>query len=331
MRGDEDYKRRVEAETDRRNKFVAKQGEEAMAKEEAERKATETSSSSDGRPGSSGLDQTEAEAPLAPPEENREPIPPDLGELPMPAAKRESEEDIEEDRPAVKRRWAAAEAPGIKNEPETEERVEARWQVIPAKGGKKRRGNEREQTNEKEDEPKRTKTRIETLISHVCGTDDVEQETYDEHIKLDDGPWLSSEGAWEAIGDPKLTVVFDPKKLREAKREELDRFKRMKVYEVVDRGILTKVNNPTVIGVRWVVTQKPTGLKARLVAHDVATTGGIDRDSLFAGTPGLNIVKSLISRVVSGQSRGYRLLVADIKTAFLYGSAKRELYIELPA
>jgi hypothetical protein len=91
---------------------------------------------------------------------------------------------------------------------------------------------------------------------------------------------------------------FDPKLVQKAKQEEMDRFTRMKVYDVLHKS---EVNPKDLISVntRWVVTNKGTmeepNIKARLVAQEFAdkTLQG----DLFAGTPNLTSVKYLISRV----------------------------------
>ena len=62
---------------------------------------------------------------------------------------------------------------------------------------------------------------------------------------------------------------------------------------------------------------------ARLVARDFNT--GDKRGELFAGTPGLTVMRTVISRAMTkcetGASRS--LMLADVKTAFLCGDARR--------
>ena len=59
-----------------------------------------------------------------------------------------------------------------------------------------------------------------------------------------------------------------------AKRKELDRFKRMKVYPCVTRRSMEKDADGNMISVKWVVTKKGTEpqpiAKARLVAREIS-------------------------------------------------------------
>ena len=53
---------------------------------------------------------------------------------------------------------------------------------------------------------------------------------------------------------------------------------------------------------------------------------------LFAGTPGLMAMRTLISRAMTRCEDGTKrsIMLADVKTASLYGDARRCLYVELP-
>ena len=56
------------------------------------------------------------------------------------------------------------------------------------------------------------------------------------------------------------------------------------------------------------------------------------RGELFAGTPGLMAMRTVISRAMTRCEDGAKrsIMLADVKTAFLYGDARRPLYVELP-
>ena len=88
------------------------------------------------------------------------------------------------------------------------------------------------------------------------------------------------------------------------------------------------------ISIKWVITNKGTEeypiSKARLVAREFNT--GDKRGELFAGTPCLMAMRTVISRVMTKCENGTRrsIMLADVKTAFLYGDARRSLYVELP-
>ena len=125
--------------------------------------------------------------------------------------------------------------------------------------------------------------------------------------------------------------ILDTKKVVAARREEMKTFGEMKVYVHVTREEVGRAGGK-VIGVRWVETEKADGrIRSRLVAQEFATQG--DRDDLFAGTPPLAATKMILSELASSGRQGpgdHRLMVLDIKRAFLYGYIEDELYIELP-
>ena len=88
-----------------------------------------------------------------------------------------------------------------------------------------------------------------------------------------------------------------------------------------------------IVGVRWVDVDKGHEIRSRLVAQEFASKDG-DREDLFASTPPLASTRLIISDAASSprSSKGYKkLMVLDIKRAFLYGNIEEELYIELPS
>ena len=84
------------------------------------------------------------------------------------------------------------------------------------------------------------------------------------------------------------------------------------------------------IETRWVITRKGENVKARLVGQEFAD--GTMKGELFAGTPGLGAMNYLISRATTKESGqiGKSIALMDVKTAFLYGRARRRIYIRLP-
>ena len=120
----------------------------------------------------------------------------------------------------------------------------------------------------------------------------------------------------------------------EAKRKEMERFKRMNVYRVITRESMERDEERKTISIKWVITNKGTEeqpiAKARLVAREFNT--GDKRGELFAGTPGLMATRTVISRAMTGCENGARrsIMLAFVKTAFLHGNARRSLYVELP-
>ena len=71
--------------------------------------------------------------------------------------------------------------------------------------------------------------------------------------------------------------------------------------------------------------------KARLVAREFKT--GDTRGELFARTPGVMAMRTVISRAITRCEDGAKrsIMLADVKAAFLSGDARRSLYVELPS
>ena len=120
---------------------------------------------------------------------------------------------------------------------------------------------------------------------------------------------------------------LDKKKVEEARAEEMKTFEEMGVYEYARRcDIVGKI-----VGVRWVDVDKGSEIRSRLVAQEFA--GKDDRDDLFAGTPPLTATRLIISDVASSkrtQKGEKKVMVLDVKRAFLYGNIEEDIFIELP-
>ena len=132
--------------------------------------------------------------------------------------------------------------------------------------------------------------------------------------------------------DENTGEVLDQRLVREGEEEELSRFKKMGVYGYVDRQ--DAVNDPegVFVNVKWVRVNKGTKqrpqIKCRLVAQELAY--GVRMDELYANTPSLSCVK--LAMLFAAQSgKGRKLMTLDVKSAFLYGAARRKIYIELPS
>lgn len=129
---------------------------------------------------------------------------------------------------------------------------------------------------------------------------------------------------------------LSPEAVRLAKQEELDRFRKLGVYKKVTRQHMKEQlvtdGNAVLVDTKWVVTNKGTAdkpiPKARLVAREYANDR---RHDLFAGTPGIQLVRYVVSTAMTAKPGVKRkLMCLDIKTAFLYGKARRQVFLELP-
>nr|GEW47576.1 retrovirus-related Pol polyprotein from transposon TNT 1-94 [Tanacetum cinerariifolium] len=126
----------------------------------------------------------------------------------------------------------------------------------------------------------------------------------------------------------ELTTVIKPKKVNqaltdlswiEAMQDELIQFRLQKVWRLVD---LPKGKH--VIGTKWVYRNKKDKrgivirFKARLFAQGYTQEEGINYDEVFASIIRIEAIRSL---------KSYQM---DIKSAFLYGTIKEEVYVCQP-
>ena len=77
---------------------------------------------------------------------------------------------------------------------------------------------------------------------------------------------------------------------------------------------------------KWVFTVKGGRVRCRLVAQELRY--GERLDELSAGTPSLGAVRLALTHAMT--KKNFKAMVMDVKRAFLYGDAKRKVYIELP-
>ena len=121
---------------------------------------------------------------------------------------------------------------------------------------------------------------------------------------------------------------LEKNKAIEARRLEIEFFRRKQVYEKVPRSQAAGRN---VISTRWLDVnkgdQQRLNYRARLVGRELKLKD--KRLDLFAATPPLETLRLLCSMCASNQrmSRPYRLLSIDVKPSCLYAPACRELYI----
>ncbi|CAM8917132.1 unnamed protein product [Rhodiola kirilowii] len=108
-------------------------------------------------------------------------------------------------------------------------------------------------------------------------------------------------------------------------QEELNQFERNKVWHLVHRP-----EDKNVIGTKWVFRNKldDKGVvvrnKARLVVKGYNQWEGIDYDETFAPVARLEAIRLLIAH---STYHGFTLQQMDVKTAFLNGVLKEEVYV----
>ena len=140
-------------------------------------------------------------------------------------------------------------------------------------------------------------------------------------------PW------WQRKSSEQVPKELTQEQVLAAKKVELDTFAQRGVYKIVSRANMEA--GAIKLSAKWVVTNKGTEEnpkpKARLVAREFVSDS-IDRDTLFSGTPGLPVARTLISKAATSRSsrRKRKIMLMDVTAAFLYGWCERPLYMDIP-
>jgi hypothetical protein len=110
-------------------------------------------------------------------------------------------------------------------------------------------------------------------------------------------------------------------------QKELNNFTRNEVWHLVPRP------NQNVVGTEWVFRNKQdehgvvTTNKARLVAKGYSQVEGLDFGETYAPIARLESIRILLSYATY---HGFKLYQMDMKSAFLNGPIKEEVYVEQP-
>jgi hypothetical protein len=147
----------------------------------------------------------------------------------------------------------------------------------------------------------------------------------------------------EQFFDEKTGRELEPKKVAEARKEEVGFMKRIVVYEDSEIDECWQRTGKAPITTKWVGTNKGTDeeqdVRMRLVARDFKTKGNNLREDLFAAMPPLES-KKMLFRIAAAKRRRLRrarlqrmkLMFIDVKKAHLNGVVEEgeDVYIELP-
>ncbi|GKC51536.1 retrovirus-related pol polyprotein from transposon TNT 1-94 [Tanacetum coccineum] len=147
----------------------------------------------------------------------------------------------------------------------------------------------------------------------------------------------------QLVADPEmcmfaLTVsTVEPKNIKEEKadsawiiamQDELHQFDRLKVWELVDKPF-----GKMIIKLKWLWKNKKDEdqtvirNKARLVAKGYAQEEGIDFEESFAPVARLEAVRIFVAHAAH---KSFPIYQMDVKTAFLNGPLKEEVYVAQP-
>jgi hypothetical protein len=128
-----------------------------------------------------------------------------------------------------------------------------------------------------------------------------------EHFKVED-----------ALRDPDWVVTM---------QEELNNFKRNELWSLVERP------KQNVVCIKWVFYNKQdeygviTRNKARLIANGYSQVKSLDFDETFAPVARLESIRMLLTYATH---HGFKLYQIDVKSTFLNGPIKEEVYVEQP-
>ncbi|KAG7547574.1 Zinc finger CCHC-type superfamily [Arabidopsis suecica] len=120
----------------------------------------------------------------------------------------------------------------------------------------------------------------------------------------------------------------DIKEWKEACNEEISSITKNRTWDLVDLPVGAKP-----IGLKWVFKIKRNSdgsinkHKARLVAKGYVQRHGIDFDEVFAPVARIETVRFIIALAASN---GWEVHHLDVKTAFLHGELKEEVYVSQP-
>jgi hypothetical protein len=113
-----------------------------------------------------------------------------------------------------------------------------------------------------------------------------------------------------------------------AMQEELNNFKCNKVWSLVERP------KQNIVGTKWVFHNKQdehgvvTRNKARLVAKGYSQVEGLNFNETFAPIAKLESIRMLLAYAIH---HSFKLYQMDVKSAFLNGLIKEEVYVEQPS
>jgi hypothetical protein len=123
----------------------------------------------------------------------------------------------------------------------------------------------------------------------------------------------------DALRDPDWVLAM---------QEELNNLTRNEVWHLVPRP------NQNVVGTKWVFRNKQdehgvvTRNKARLVAKGYSQVEGLNFDETYAPIASLESIRILLAYATY---HGFKLYQMDVKSAFLNGPIKEDVYVEQPS
>ncbi|GJX68965.1 putative ribonuclease H-like domain-containing protein [Tanacetum coccineum] len=167
--------------------------------------------------------------------------------------------------------------------------------------------------------------------------DDLNMPALEDYSIFDSTSDDQDDGAEADMNNLDTTIQEEPKKVIhalkdpswiEAMQEELLQFKLQEVWTLVQLA-----NRKRAIGTKWVFRNKKDkrGIvirnKARLVAQGYTQEEGIDYDEVFAPVARIEAIRLFLAYASFKDFMVYQM---DVKSAFLYGKIKEEVYVCQP-
>lgn len=177
----------------------------------------------------------------------------------------------------------------------------------------------------------RTKRRMIAEVGKMLAKVDLSK-SKDLHEDNEAEKWWNEENEHQdrEFFDDVTGLPLKPELVKRARKEEMEFFARKRVYDRVAR----KTVKGKIIGVRWVDINKGDDLnpdhRSRLVAKEIGRDKRLD---LFAATPQLETVRYILSRCARRIRAGEgdtRLMVNDVRRAYFFAKAQREIHVSLP-
>nr|GEY93266.1 retrovirus-related Pol polyprotein from transposon TNT 1-94 [Tanacetum cinerariifolium] len=140
--------------------------------------------------------------------------------------------------------------------------------------------------------------------------------------------WTKDHPLHKIIGDPKSSVRTRDADWVSAMQEELDQFTRLKVWRLVPRP-----EGKSIIKTKWIFKNKKDESslvirnKTRLVAVGYSQQEGIDYDETFAPVTQIEAIRLFLAYAAH---KDFTVFKMDVKTAFLNGILKEEVYVGQP-
>ena len=142
---------------------------------------------------------------------------------------------------------------------------------------------------------------------------------------------LMAENGVEYACDDVSSAYLDPKLVRQARDLEMKFFNDMAVYTRVLRSEQLRCKGK-IIKTRWIDINKGDSIdvnyRSRLVGKEFKTYAD---DSLYASTPPLEALRLIVSRASTNDGTNRQLMINDVRRAYFYAKATRDIFIELPA